>query len=109
MRKVVTTIFVILLACFLLIWVGTIVKCEILTMRHGSEFLMFDEVNLAEKFKILKYNNDFARIYCVSKNRASGNIFTFRKVGGKWNYDKWEHGVWSKSGTADGFIWPYIR
>jgi REP element-mobilizing transposase RayT len=28
---------------------------------------------------------------------------------GKWRYTIWERTVWSRMGSADGFLWPYIR
>lgn len=97
------------MACLILVWIGAIAKCEVITAQHGMEFMRFEEVSKAEKFKILDYTDDFARIYCISPKRVSGNIHTFAKNNGQWVYNKWERGVWSKSGSADGFVWPYMR
>jgi hypothetical protein len=66
-------------------------------------------VNEAEIFKIISYSDDFARIYCITKNRESGTIHNFIKENNEWKYNQWEGGGWSKSGSADGFVWPYIR
>lgn len=90
-------------------WLGSIVRCEIVTKQHGDEFMMFQEVSTASKFKILTYEDDFARIYCVNFNESNGSIHNFIKEDGIWKYNAWEGGGWSKSGSADGFIWPYIR
>ena len=62
-----------------------------------------------EYLKVLNYTSDTAQVYFVSANRTGGNILSFSKLNGKWKYDKWERTVWSKIGSADGFIWPYIR
>ena len=78
-------------------------------MCHGDEFLSFKEVNTASKFKILTYSSDFARIYCVNYNKSNGSVYNFVKKDGVWIYNQWEDIGWSKYGTADGFIWPYIR
>jgi len=98
-----------LIIAFSLFWTGSIIKCEILTALHADEFLGLDEVSSAEKFKVLTYNDGHARLYCVATNYESGSIFAFTKENNEWKFSRWEDGVWSKSGTADGFVWPYIR
>ena len=108
MRKFILVV-VILILFLIVFWGGTIIKCEITTVRHGDEFLSFEEVNTASKFKILTYKNDFARIYCINFDKSNGSVHNFIKRDGIWIYNAWEDGGWSKSGSADGFIWPYIR
>ena len=44
----------------------------------------------------------------VSEEFRNGNILTYKKENGSWYFDRWET-VWSRSGSADGFVWPYIR
>jgi len=112
MRKL-KKISISIMACFLLFWGGSIAKCEILTYLHGKEFETLYKANnmIGEQkyLKVLNYSDTSARIYYVSVNGYGGDILTFVKKGDIWVYDKWERTVWSKSGSADGFIWPYLR
>lgn len=109
MKRYVKKIFLVIFIGFILFWGGSVIICEIMTTQHGSEFLEFKEISTASKFKILTYTDDFARIYCVNFNETNGSIHNFVKRDGNWVYNNWENGVWSKTGTADGFVWPYIR
>jgi len=97
--------------CFALFWVGSIIRCEILTLQHGKEFVGLEEsTNIlaeSESLKVLDYSDIYAQVYYV--DREMGNILRFSKQKNQWKFDKWEETVWSKSGNADGFMWPYIR
>ena len=93
--------------CFIVIWVSSLVKCEMLTALYYDNFMTFDEVSEAETFKILSFDDYFARIYCVTTNFESGSVHDFTKKNNEWEYDKWEDGGWSASGSADRVIWPY--
>ncbi len=57
-------------------------------------------------FKGSHISKDFARVYYVG---GTGDILTFSKVDETWEleHNGWET-VWSKTGSADGFIWPYF-
>ena len=102
---------IVLLIFFAVIWGSNIVKCEILTLQHKSEFVeqykQVDVINDVDCMKIINYDDNEAEVYYVSKNKY-GNILKFKKHNGVWLMDSWET-VWSKSGSADGFIWPHIR
>lgn len=37
------------------------------------------------------------------------NVIIFEKKNKKWIMESWDETVWSKTGSADGFIWPLIR
>lgn len=54
--------------------------------------------------KVLDYSDTSARVYYVGVNRETGNVIWFIMKDGNWGLDKW-HTVWSKTGSADGFIW----
>ncbi len=106
-------LLVITLSAFPAYWFGSIAKCEILTLFYGEQFdglqlqnTMFGDIDY---LKVLDYSPDAAQIYYVSKGRTSGDILLFEKRGDQWVHTEWERTVWSKSGSADGFIWPYIR
>ena len=110
MKKICFRIFLAFIVLFMLIWGIAILKCEILTYKYGYQFNTIYQENTMigeiEYFKVLEYSDTYARVYYVSKN--SGNVLTFSKKSGEWKYDKWEQTVWSKTGSADDFIWPYI-
>ena len=101
------------LLLFLLIWSASILKCEFLTYRYGYQFETIYRENTMmgdiDYLKVLSYSNSTARVYYVSKNRAAGDILVFSKQNGEWKYDYWDWTVWSKTGSADNFVWPYIR
>jgi len=101
----------ILVLFFIAIWGGSIIKCEITTVQHGKKFTdLYKDTNMissVDYLKVLNYSDTSARIYYVSKG-GMGNIITVIKQDGQWAYDKWET-VWSTSGSADEFVFPYIH
>lgn len=113
MKKFLLKVILIGLIMFCFIWGISVLKCEILTWKYGGQFkTVYQENNMMgdiDYLKVLNYSETNARIYYVSKNRAGGDILSFSKHNDVWKYDKWERTVWSKTGSADGFIWPYIR
>ncbi|MDP4133818.1 MAG: hypothetical protein Q8882_07385 [Bacillota bacterium] len=111
MKKKLKILLLIVIACPFIIWASAITKCEVLSFQYGKEFEGLEEsstnmISKSETVKVLEYNKMSARIYY--KNRYYGNIFRFIKQDGKWVLDGWET-VWSRAGSADGFMWPYIR
>lgn len=113
MKRTLSVILVSVIILPFIIWGLTVLKCEILTYQHGGEFDTIYKENTMmgaiDYLKILNYSNESARVYYVSKDRSGGDILIFTKKDEKWIYEGWERTVWSKSGSADGFIWPYIR
>ena len=110
MKKILIIVFIL---SPLIIWGMSILRCELLTNQHGKEFETVYKENTMmgeiDYLKVLNYSDVSARVYYVSKNRTGGDILIFSKKDNQWTYDKWERTVWSKSGSADGFMWPYIR
>lgn len=106
-------IIIIPVVCFLLFWASSILKCEILTYLHGTEFTtLYEETHMLgeqEYLKVLNYSDTSARVYYVGINKNGGDILQFVKKDGQWTYYKWERTVWSKTGSADDFLWPCIR
>ncbi len=98
----------------LTVWIACIAKCEYITARHIGEFKNIEEIQGADKVKILSYSDSYAEIYCIftarSKNDSymSGNRFGFTYKNGQWISCGWDT-IWSERGSADGFVWPYIR
>lgn len=113
-KKAFKIIIITILAFFLVIWAGNIIEIEITTFIHKNEFppIAYDNSMIGEikYFKIIKYSKEEAKLYYVCKDRTSGNIVSYKKDdSGKWIYSSWDETVWSTSGSADGFMWPYGR
>ena len=79
---------------------------------HGTEFTtLYEETNMLgeqEYLKVLDYSDTLARVYYVGVDDSTGCVLIFVKQDGQWTFDKWDV-VWSKTGSADDFLWPYIR
>lgn len=101
----------IIVGLFVLFWTGSYVKYEVLTVIYRQEFSelykLTNMIDQVDYLKVMEYSDNHARVYYVTKN-VYGNLVTFIKEYDRWNLEHWET-VWSKSGSADGFIWPYIR
>ena len=89
------------------------VKAEFLTARYSDEFDdgyeqtgMIDEV---EYFRVIEYNDREAVVCYIEKNHASLSKIWFERN----NDDTWKEVglecIWSKTGSADKFCWPYYR
>ena len=96
---------------FLVIWLFSLAKCEVLTIMHGNEFSEIYKENTMigeiDYLKVLNYSDNFARVYYVSEDRSSANILIFIRESDVWKYHAWETTVWSSSGSASDVIWPY--
>lgn len=110
-KSIIAIIPGIIVGGFILFWASAIIKCEILTSKYGKEFIGFEVqtnmLNPGHKLKVLDYSEDIATIYYY--NKYGGDVLEFRKDNNVWILNKWVETVWSSSGSADGFIWPYIR
>ena len=111
-RFFIITIFIIVII-LLSIWIFAIAKCEYLTYRYGAQFenayvghTMFET---PDYHKILEYSETRAVVYYVSWF-GCGNTVVFERQDAQssWEFVSWNTD-WSSSGSADGFVWPYIR
>lgn len=97
-------------AVLLILWLGAIIKCEILTFLHQQEFENVWRQNgmlhAVETVKVLDYEKWYARVYCKGPN--GGDVLLLRRAFPGWEQLLW-YTVWSEQGSADDFIWPYIR
>ena len=114
--KIFRNIIVGILCFFLILWIGTLIKCEILTHQHYNEFKDAYKQNTMlgdmEYFKVLNYcpyRTDTAQVYYVGKDHSAGNVLTFQ-----YNYEtsRWEEISWNTiwsgvGGSASEVIWPY--
>jgi len=96
----------------ILILVLPYLKVEYLTSKYGEQFKelyrmtnMIDGVNVV---KVYEYNETEAKIYYIESRRQTGSFVYFCRSDATddWSMKKWET-VWSKHGSADGFVWPY--
>lgn len=94
----------------MLFWVGSILYCEYLTYTYGHEFeIVHEEIShtiLPSKWKVIKRSETYAEVYFFSDH--GGVLVSCNKENGEWKLDMWK-AAWSKGGTADDLIWPYIR
>lgn len=113
-RQKVRRVLFVILCSFLLISVvipyGTV---EFLTALHGNEFakgyLQTRMIDNIAYLKVMTYSEHEAKVYYVEEGKTAGHTMTFARNGTHdWEYIRWET-VWSTSGSASGFIWPYYR
>lgn len=95
----------------MIFWIGSLIKCELLTCVHGSEFTIPDEVTSwignSGSTKIIGYSDQSAKIYYYYLNDYYSVEIDFIKNNSIWQYKTWRS-VWS-SGSADGASWPYFH
>lgn len=103
-------IVLIIIFVFITFWVGSLIKCEILTHKYFDvfEYAYTNNTMLGEMeyFKVLNCDNEKADIYYVSKDMTDGNVLTFEKQDDVWIQTEWRT-VWSTSGSASCVIYPY--
>lgn len=103
-------IILLIIIAIILIMVFPYTKTEILTIKYGNEFKGLEEqtnmLSDSKYHKVFSYNNTKAKVFYVSN---TGDMITFVKNdSGDWELYEWKT-VWSSSGSAGEFIWPYYR
>lgn len=109
MRKTKKTV-IIIFAILILIIFSPYIKTEYLTLKYGNEFIGLEKetnmLNQAKYHKVFSYSKNKAEVFYVSD---TGDLITFVKgENNDWQIQEWKT-VWSTSGSADDFIWPYYR
>ena len=103
-------ILCIALAVFLLLWIGSLVKCELLTKEYYNDFeyayVVGTTIGDIGYFKVLSCDDQTAEVYYVGHDYAGGDVLSFEKTAGEWVMTNW-HTVWSDTGSASDVIWPY--
>lgn len=94
----------------LLILFSPYIKAEYLTLKHGKEFEGLEQqtemLNPADYLKVISYSEKRAEVFYASD---TGDLISFVKVGkDNWEMLEWKT-VWSTSGSAGEFMWPYYR
>ncbi len=110
-RKTIKWIFKITISIFLICWLFSLARCEVLTWKYGHYFetAYFEHPMTGESldyFKVLRYSDTAAEVYYVARE-YTGNILWFEKQNGQWENTGWTV-VWSNcGGSASEVIWPY--
>lgn len=97
-------------------WLVSLIRCEILTAKfNGNELIsVCEENNMIGEIDTLKVleKNPFFFLKVYVRNEQGGHVMLLEKdmntIQKQWKIAYWWT-VWSKYGSADGFIWPYIR
>lgn len=87
-------------------------RVEYMSAKHGDTFAksyhgtgMFEDI---EYLKVMEYSEREAKVYYVLSKKVAGILAEFENRNGIWKLTGWG-AIWSTSGSADGFIWPYYR
>ncbi len=107
-KKVIIIPLLILIILFLVFF--PYMKAEYLTLKYGYEFENLQrQTNMLSEvryYKVLSYSDEVAEVFYVSD---TGDLITFKKSEENiWTYTEWKT-IWSNSGSADGFVWPYYH
>ncbi|MDO4357090.1 MAG: hypothetical protein Q4E13_11335 [Clostridia bacterium] len=112
-----TRIGLIILLAFLIQWGFSLVRCEVLTAKYGEPALYSAGIEQTmiegdSAFKVLEYKPaGYARLYARGDNSGSELILVrdwSDEASQPWKVVFWNT-IWSRQGSADGFIWPYFR
>ena len=97
-------------AVFLILWMGSLARCEMLTKEYYDDFKtghlqtgFHDEL---EYFKVLSCDGETAEVYYIAKDHANGCVLDFEMQEGVWSMTEWNC-IWSDHGSASDAIWPY--
>lgn len=85
------------------------IKVEFLTMYASEQFerSSFEMVDNISYCKVMKYQSEYAEVLYVCKGKAT-ILVKYEKISDEWKEKSWQC-IWSATGTADEFIWPYYR
>lgn len=121
-RKTIALIGIVALILFAIAFprIKDYIKCENLTRKYASEisdtvYSFFHSNDIArpwldiDAIKIIEFiPHGYAKVYCITKDKASGEVLEFRWQNDKWEISAWDT-AWSQSGSADSAVWPYYR
>lgn len=100
----------------LIVFIGaSYLYVEILTYKYGTQFEHLYNasgwIENCSSYKVFKYADEAADVYYEAfnpnKKKVSATfMYHFKRVNDEWILDSWKC-IWSQTGNADGFIWPY--
>ena len=104
-------LFCLIIVSILLCWSYSYIKCEINTSKYSKIFKeILDNENMYDttgKIKVIEYSEQSAKIYLTSKKYKYGVELCYKNINGEMKRVS-DKVIWSQ-GSADDFIWPYIR
>lgn len=107
-------ILCVVLALSVILWVGPVIYCNVLTGCFGHEFESPGDIGYHywwdedPQFKVMSYGPKAATVYFYSP--LGGEKVSFQKVGGQWQYHETIASWAGNGGSADDYlIWPYFK
>lgn len=86
-------------------------KAEYLTLKYGEAFEKgYEQTNMtpqASYYKVIAHSETEAEVFYVDKETIGYKIW-FHFEDDEWKMTKWDC-IWSTSGNADSFCWPYYH
>ena len=114
-KKVLLILLCVAVAIPISLWCIEIAKCEYWTYKYGEQFEYsyreYTMIQSPDYHKILEYNDTEIVVYYVARGRdGGGDTLRFTRSGkdAEWTFVRWDT-IWSNSGSASEFVWPYIR
>ncbi|MBQ7936615.1 MAG: hypothetical protein IJ333_09780 [Clostridia bacterium] len=109
MKRIRKMILAVLIIIVLFVLALPYIRVEYLTFRYGTEFAQLEQqtnmLHDSRYLKVFEYSEDEATVFYASN---TGDMITFVKDGDTWKLETWKT-IWSKTGSADEFVWPYYR
>ncbi len=110
MRKFIKKVILFGILAALVFWGIAVLKCEIYTASHASEFedeyVQEDIVVPADSIKILFYSDEYAQVYYECGDRA--DIIDFRYRDKKWYLMRRVSVKEEGDSRPKRFVWPYL-
>ena len=111
-RKAIVFMLLSLVIVPVIVWTGSLIKCEVLTKEYYEVFCDAYKKNQMlgdmEYFKVLSCNDNSAEVYYVSKDYNDANVLTFEydSEADLWEEVSWNT-IWSSSVSASDVVYPY--
>lgn len=96
-------------------WIVSLVRCEVLTAKYADNEVVAacesnNMIGKIDTLKVLERKPLFLKVYV--RNGQGGHVMLLEKEMDtdreRWKVGQWQT-IWAKHGSADGFVWPYIR
>lgn len=112
MNKKIRIIFIAIILISIIFLTFPYMKAEYYTLKYGD---VFEElytqttwIKGIEYFKVVEYSPSEATVLYIEKDHVTCFEVIFIQNNGNWELEKMDC-IWSTSGSADGFYWPYYR
>lgn len=120
-KKSIVCVLALIVIFLVLIWGCALMKNGILTATHKDEIENLQFLESEEPlpdfdwYRITSYSDSTIKVYYVntydegteSKYKVGGEILFSKTPNGWYHTDLVESILWSGSGSADNYIWPY--